>query len=426
MGFKGLYASFVIWAGLMMLAPISAQAQASDGQTLKVAVLANWGEVRVKQRWQPTMDYLSEQIPEYRFEVVPLSFEAMAKQLQAKQVQFVVTNPGQYLQISNQTPVSWLATMLSARHGGQSLAIGSAIWVNKSSQYYALADLKGTKILASGPQALGGYQAAIGLIAAEGFDSDKFFSNVEFTGFPLDSLLLRLQKGEVDAAVTPLCTLEEMVDRGELDRNEFRLIHDQTPSGYQCGASSELYPNWSFAASSEVPLQVSKAVTSALLRLDGDDPISRTAQNRGWTSPLTQFQVRELYQKLNIANTTPVPLLPVVWVKQYSHYLWFAFGFWLLATIYHFVLQYSFNRKSARLIASERELKRQAVMLEKLQSTAVIGEVGAGLAHELNQPIAAIVNYSSGSLKQLEQGKLEPEQANHSLEKIREQAKRAS
>ena len=38
----------------------------------KVGVLANHGVLQAKQRWQPMMDYLSENVPNSRFEVVPL------------------------------------------------------------------------------------------------------------------------------------------------------------------------------------------------------------------------------------------------------------------------------------------------------------------------------------------------------------------
>ncbi|WP_179287522.1 sensor histidine kinase [Paraferrimonas haliotis] len=393
--------------------------------TLKVAVLANWGDFRTSNRWQPTMNYLSNAIDGYHFEAVPLSFSEMSRQLANGDVQFIVTNPGQFIQISSNHRVSWLATMLSRRHQGQSMAIGTAIWVRKDSDIYSLEQLKNQRLIASGAEALGGYQAAIGLLRRQGMTDVKLFSNVQFSGFPLEQLVDALQTGTADVAFTPFCTMEDMVERGLVDRQEFRLIHDQTPPGYECEVSTDLYPNWSFAASSTVPSAVSKAVTSALLRLEPNDPVSVASGNSGWTSPISQFEVRRLYQSLNLAKDNASSDIKV-WMRDNQSYLWIAFVVWLMATLYHFGLQYTFNRRSARLVAYERELKRQEVMLEKLQGAAVVSEVGTGLAHELNQPIAAISNYSSGLTKKLASGeKVENDALLALIAKITHQATRA-
>ena len=90
----------------------------------KVGVLANHGVLQAKQRWQPMMDYLSENVPNSRFEVVPVDFNGMRSQLLSNELQFIVTNPGQYLHLSNNFPLSWLATMKSRKHQGSTFTIG--------------------------------------------------------------------------------------------------------------------------------------------------------------------------------------------------------------------------------------------------------------------------------------------------------------
>ena len=73
------------------------------------------------------------------------------------------------------------------------------------------------------------------------------------------------------------------------------------------------------------------------------------------------------------------------------------------------------------------ELSRQ--QQERLQATArlaTIGEMASLLSHELNQPLAAIASYASGSLNLMEQpDSTTPELLHEALQRIAEQAERA-
>jgi PAS domain S-box-containing protein len=64
---------------------------------------------------------------------------------------------------------------------------------------------------------------------------------------------------------------------------------------------------------------------------------------------------------------------------------------------------------SARL-AAEEETRRNREQVELLGRVSLLGEMTASLAHELNQPLAAIVNNAAAAMQYLEQGRLNPEQ----------------
>lgn len=73
-----------------------------------------------------------------------------------------------------------------------------------------------------------------------------------------------------------------------------------------------------------------------------------------------------------------------------------------------------------------QELARQ--QQERLQATArlvTMGEMASTLAHELNQPLAAISSYNTGCLNMLEHGQLSQPELTGVLEKIGKQAQRA-
>jgi PAS domain S-box-containing protein len=64
---------------------------------------------------------------------------------------------------------------------------------------------------------------------------------------------------------------------------------------------------------------------------------------------------------------------------------------------------------SARL-AAEEETRRSREQIELLSRVNLLGEMTASLAHELNQPLAAIVNNATAARQYLEQGRLNSEQ----------------
>ncbi|EGP06007.1 TtrS, partial [Pasteurella multocida subsp. gallicida str. Anand1_poultry] len=69
---------------------------------------------------------------------------------------------------------------------------------------------------------------------------------------PVDNTLLLLQERKVDAAIVPVCILEELVNEGVVKKEDFRLLAGKE-NVLGCLASTELLPNWSLAALSQVP-----------------------------------------------------------------------------------------------------------------------------------------------------------------------------
>lgn len=80
-------------------------------------------------------------------------------------------------------------------------------------------------------------------------------------------------------------------------------------------------------------------------------------------------------------------------------------------------------------ISSRKEAENMSrQQQEKLQFTSrliTLGELASSLAHEINQPLAAISNYNMGSVARLKSGKVSPEELLPVLEKVNVQAQRA-
>jgi len=77
------------------------------------------------------------------------------------------------------------------------------------------------------------------------------------------------------------------------------------------------------------------------------------------------------------------------------------------------------NAEARRLLELQNELQRT-------MRQSMAGEIGAALSHELNQPLAAIVNYLQAGRRMLESGRpVDPERLAALMEKTAEQAGRA-
>lgn len=74
---------------------------------------------------------------------------------------------------------------------------------------------------------------------------------------------------------------------------------------------------------------------------------------------------------------------------------------------------------------AEEQAARQTEQAHSASRLITMGEMASSVAHELNQPLTAISNYSSGMLSRLESGTLTEEQMKFALEKTAHQAQRA-
>ena len=82
-------------------------------------------------------------------------------------------------------------------------------------------------------------------------------------------------------------------------------------------------------------------------------------------------------------------------------------------------------RDMAQQRAAEKEVREQRDLLAHVDRLNTLGEMAAGIAHEINQPLTAISMYAQSSLRFLEKGKPQISRLQEALEKLSQQAHRA-
>lgn len=74
---------------------------------------------------------------------------------------------------------------------------------------------------------------------------------------------------------------------------------------------------------------------------------------------------------------------------------------------------------------AEEQARRHQTELARVARLSTMGEMATGIAHELNQPLSAIANFSRGCIRRLHAGGMSPAELIEPLEEVCEQAERA-
>lgn len=381
-------------------------ASSSDHKIINVGVLAHRGHDYAIEKWHPMMLWLEQQIPGYYFRLEPFTNDELELAVKEQRLDFVVTNPAQSVSLSLQYHVTWLATLKSLFHKGSVSAIGSAFAVKADSPYVDIEELTGRRIGAVSENAFGGYLAFVYQANQMKLNVNALFSNVTYSGFPIDQLVYQLKAGDIDAAILPVCQLEAMAKERGIQMADFRVLNDMTPAGGQCLTSTPLYPNWSFAKTQNVPQQLAELVTRALLSLPADHYAATGINSLGWSIFASHDDVDLLLKELNV-YPIKVPFIQQVvkWLIENRFWSSLIVIILILFSIYHVILEYRFSKSKRLLLASIKKLNEKGAMLEHAQRVAVVGELGSSLAHEINQPLSVIRNYSEGAMVRIDKGK---------------------
>ncbi len=424
-----------LWAGLGM-----GDAAAAE-PPIRVGVLAYRGGDHANAAWEPTVRYLAERFPDRGAEMVPLDLPGMDAAVRTRNLDFVLTNTGNYVELEARYGVTRVATLHSSRAGASGASIGSTIIVRaERTDIRDLADIKGRSVLAGDPDAFGGFQIAWGEMLKAGVDPYRDLQELRFSGFPVDRVAFAVQDGTADAGVLRACLLEELVAEGRVDPARFRVLALKTVPGFNCALSTDLYPDWPLARLASTPEDLAKAVVVALFEMPGDHAAAKAAGYEGWTVPLDYQSVHALFRSLRIGPYRHLREVSLVELAR-EHWEWLAVGVLALLwwAIHSLRVEHLIKVRTAELRAANRDLVREMAERRRAQEDArerqkemdhvarlsILGEMASNLAHELNQPLGAIANYARGCTRRLEAGTGSPDQLLEVTRAIAEQADRA-
>lgn len=401
---------------LAMVVFILSAAEAAD---IRVGVLAYRGAERAAEEWQPTLAHLNAALPEHSFNAVPLDIPGLTRAVEAGEVDFVVTNPGHYVELEARHRATRIATFETEGGPPPSAAIGSAVVVRTDrGDIGGLADLKGRRIAAVLPEAFGGFRLAWREMAALGLNP-FVDARLLFLGFPIEGVVQAVARGEADAGIVRACLLERLAEEGRIGTGDFRVLDPKPIGALGCASSTRLYPDWPFAKHAATPEALAKRVGMALLAMPPRD-------GHAWTVPVDYQPVHDLFRELKIG---PYEYLARRTLSEMlrDHWPWLvgagmAVAWWLVHVVR---VEHLVRRRTDELKAAHAEARLQREEMEHGARLALLGEMASSIAHEINQPLAAIANYAGGCERRLV-ANIDPEGVAEGLRMISGQAERAA
>jgi two-component system sensor histidine kinase TtrS len=372
-------------------------ARAEPKVEIRVGALAYLGADEAAGAWGPTLAQLNAALPGHRFTLVAGSQAFLTAAVAAHRLDFLITSPGHFLELKVDYSASALATEQDLDGLPSSESLGAAIVALDSRRdLQQLADLRGAKIAAVAPEAFG-FRAASRELLERGVDPARDISPV-FTGFPADGVLAILRAGRADAGVVRSCVLEKLVAEGRAGASEFRVLGRRGGSG-KCQVSTRLYPGWPFVRVAQTPHPLADAVARVLLSMQPG------AGEKVWNAPDDYVAVQDLYRTLQVgpyAPFTPLGMADQLWRHRLPVGAVAVALLWWLA---YSVRVAQLVRRRTRELAEAYELARlKDVKMEHAMRLSLMGEMASSLAHEINQPLAAILSYARGCERRLERG----------------------
>lgn len=385
-------------------------------ETVTVGVFADRGVIEARQRWQETIDWLNQQIPTNHFLLKPLPLERLQEEISQQRLPFIIVNPSESIRIGRTYPLSWLVTLVSPMGGGSTYSTGSSVWVKADSNISTVDALAGRRIGTVDQQAFGGFMAFAREIIQEK-ELAGYFSQLIELGYPHESVVKALVEGRVEGAILPVCLVESMISKGELEKGQLRALGQRNEDSAQCMVSTRLYPNWSFAMTGAANRDLAKKVVVALLAVPPDSQVARSAQSLGWSVPESEVELDRLFTDLGI-HPLQEKWWTQVWQWVMTNYYAALLGMVLLAIlpVQHLFLTLRYRHNSLKLRCAQENL-------QQVQRRALVDKLGSSLAHELNQPLAAIRLYTEGEISRRKQGRVDTDVA-MLLSKIHRQATR--
>jgi two-component system sensor histidine kinase TtrS len=342
---------------VLLGSPIPVVHAADAGIT--VGVLAFRGDDLARQRWEPTTNYLSTSLAGYSFKLLPLDLHEMNDALVRGDIDFILTNPGNYVELEARYGVTRIATLKNVRQGRAYVEFGAVIFTRAArTDIRELGDLKHASFAAVDPNAFGGFEMAWRELAEAGLDPFRDLRVLKFVGFPQDEVVYQVRDGKADAGTVRTDVLERMASRGLIDLDEFRVLNPRITEGFPFLHSTRLYPEWAFAKARHTSDELAKEVAIALLKMPADHPAAVAGRHAGWTVPLDYQPVHELFRELRIGPYAYLGEMTLGGILQ-RYWYWFAAVLVVLAFgIFHDIwVKRLVGQRTADLVKTNRALE---------------------------------------------------------------------
>lgn len=364
-------------------------------ELIKIGVLSHRGDEATLFRWTPTAEYLSYKLPDYRFGIVPLNFAEVTPAVASAQVDFILVNPGIYVNLEVLHRVSRIAT-LNNRRGDDPLNTFGGVLFTRSDRddIRNFRDLSGHIFMAVDQTSLGGFQMIWREFHAEGINPYRDFDRIDFGGTH-DEVVRTVLAGGADFGTVRTNILERMAAAGELDLSDIKIIHPRLHPDFPFLHSTRLYPEWPFSKVRHTSNHLAQRVVVALLSMPVNHPAGINGQYAGWNIPLDYQSVHDLFRELELPPYEPPRGFTLADALQ-RYWKWLLLGFFVLLLMG--VMTLWVTRLNKRLHRAKLRLEREHQLILDSVADGIYGVDTEGNSTFINRAMRQITGWNEADL----------------------------
>lgn len=397
----------------------------------RVAVQTIGEPVAIVEMIATTLDHLRDAVTERRFMLEYYDRSELPYIVKSTSEPIIfITDAVTFASLSGAGKAQAIASMKQRQALDASHTAGAAYIVRSDrDDLLTLADLQGQTVEAARKTA--GESFIIGMHEIRRIFGDRsFFGETKMTDGLSEEVVHDVASGKADVGIVEACLLEEMEAKGNIPKGMLRVVGERNSNDLRCRHSTDLHPGWVLAVTSGASSDTSGARELAATVVPALATVPTFADTFEWTAPSDPDAFVALLAEL---RRTDDRFDAVAFVRKYWPHAAVAAVFFLAVLLHGVYVSWLVRRRTAELerVMEEREALRRIADEERermatFERAGIAGQLSSMIAHELTQPLNAVVNYARGLRIRLTRGHLDSETLNDTLVRIAEQGMTAS
>lgn len=378
-----------------------------------------------------TLDHLRDSFPSEKFLLDYPDNKELKKSFSAQKGLLFITDALTFAELSQKFG-AWAFAAMKHPLAKDAAHTSAAVFIAKSnrSDISSLKDLEGCSVIAAEPSLSPAYPMAVREL--ERFFGEKpLFKATLLISSPVEQVVHEVLAGKADVGIIDSCLLERMEELGNIPKGSVKVIGTKGGADLKCHHSTDLYPGWVFAAAyprNKMDVSEIQGIANIVDALKSVPQLNATME---WSSPTDNSEILQLQKSLDKLNTQRKTFSS--FIQQYKYAL-YSFLILLVAIISHSLYAEWLARrrtKELRQTIQEKENLEKLISEERekmshLEKMGIVSQMSSLIAHELQQPLNAIVNYARGLRLLREKGRLSEDKFQTAVTEISDQGLQAA
>lgn len=387
---------------LMISVPLFAGLAHASNNTITIGTVQTLDTSFYIHTFGPTLLNLRSKHPDLIFKTREFKdYDSMVLAAENNELDFFMTSAGMAAYLERIEKARAIATRTHPRATIPRESVGAA-FISRSDRndIRTLADLKGKKIAAYSDEGFDWYLALNELVRLYS-DIKEIEKHTVFTNHEFPDVIARVANGDVDIGILSACEVEDLLKNESFSSKDFKVIGPRKSASLKCLHSTDLYPGIVVGAFAHTDPNKAKLLASSLLSM----PPSRDAYS--WGIANNYQDIESLFRKLKIKPFYN-PTLESVW-DEYKNFVYAAIVLIILFIIHYLRTEQLVRIRTEQLrteIQKKVQLQKEASAvrdkLNRAERSGIISQLSSIVAHEVNQPLEAILNYSACLSKYVE------------------------